>query len=199
MKKAIKITAGVLAALIVLTTVVCWCFKIHVFTVGIKNEFVKRVDCIDGFYVAEYTQTLYKHNRDGETVIDVGGGSDETEYDWKHEELDKIAAYKRVLFFSKKAEYETYRLLNEDGTACYGAMYVLRAPNGKIHYYYTRFTRNLSEIYANDLMEAENVAFSHGEERFALTDYCRFSSKIDFTTGENLLRINGKTCRFTKQ
>ena len=199
MKKAIKISAGVLAALIVLTTVICLCFKIRVFTVGIKSEYVKRVDSIDGFYVAVYTQTLCKHTVDGEPTIEIGNCSDVTEYDWKHEEMDTITVYKRFLFFSKKTEYETYRLQNEDGTRCYGAMYVLRAQNGTIHYYYTRFTRNLNEQYANELIEAENVTFSHGEEEFALTDYCRFSSKIDFTTGENLLRINGKTCRFTKQ
>lgn len=199
MRKTIRIAAGIFLALVVLALILCRSFKIHLFTSGIKDRYVDRVDKIDGFYVAVNTQTTVGYEEDGEPTVAMGDCSGITEYDWKHEELNGIVAYKRILCFSREAEYETYRLENEDGTLCYGAVYVLRAPRGTIHYYYKRLTARLNEQYAKSVLTNENVAFRCGEDEYPLTDYCRFSSDTDFTTGENALTVNGDPCRFVKQ
>ena len=196
MKKAAKITGWVLLALICLTPVVCWIFKINVTALSIKSKGADRVERIDGYYVAVYEQTVCGYIKDGRPVVSMGNCSDVTDYEWKHEELFGCVPYKRFLCFSKEAKAERYHLFNEDKTLVYGAMFVVRTPKGTVHYYYTRTPLIIGVNCSTYLTTAENITFNCDGNEIALDNYCSFTSDIDFTTGEHPLYINGERCVF---
>ena len=199
MKKALKTAGWILVMLILLTPLVCWSLGIRFFAVGVKtSRFVDRVDRLDGFYVAVYTHNVYTTtDEEGNTNVHFGSDMNVTDCGWKHEETSSITPYKRFLFFSRETEAESYVLMSEDGEYCYGAFYVLRARNGKIHYYYIRYAVGTGFKLSRELIEAETIAFSYGGEEIPLIDYTRFSSRVDFTTGDKILLINGIPCRFS--
>ena len=196
MKKALKTTGWILVMLILLTPLVCWSVGIRFFAIGVKtNKYVDRVDRLDGFYVAVYNECVYTTtDEEGNTTTHFGSDQGATDYGWKHEETSSIVPYKRFLFFSKRTEAELYFLMSEDGEYCYGVVFVLRAPNGKIHYYYKRMTFGVDAKYSSELFHAETVSFCYDGEEIPLIDYTRFSSRVDFTTGDKILLINGYPC-----
>ena len=193
MKKALKITAFLLLTLIVLTPTVCLFTNTPFFTFGIGGD---RVDRIDGFYVALYTEEVYTTtDEEGKTSLHfIGGDEDVTEYGWKHVELTGLTAYKRYFCFSKKTDYEKYDLMSEDGEYCYGALFVLRSPNGIIHYYYRRIGVFTPSRHLSEIIFSETVSFSYDGGDLPLTDYTRFSTRVDFTTGDKILSVNGRPC-----
>ena len=170
-------------------------FDINFFTIGIKNEYVARVDCIDGFYVAVY-ETCLTYTKDGHTHLGNYKG-DPDDIIWQHNEMRNINVYSRFLCFSKRDQNaeEFYYLLSEDGTIQYGAMTVLRARSGKIHYYYHRFGNYPDAVYFDGIIN-EEIHFSCEGTPIELNHYCSFSSDYDFTSGEHTLFIEGEPCRF---
>lgn len=197
MKKTAKLIACLSVALVFLTLIVCLIFKIHIFTFSLKSEYVERVDCIEGYYVAVYNETVCKYNKDDMPAMAMGNCSDITDFDWKHEEMMEIVSYKRFLCFSKKTEPEAYVLFNSDKTVGYGTMYVLRTSNDTVHYYYQRYYQKNDSEWSEYLF-AENISFNYEGNEIALSNYCSFSSDTDFTSGENILCINDEPCYFSR-
>lgn len=192
---------GLVTAILVLGLifVFLFCFfpKIHFFSLGINPRNEDILEKIDGYYVKVYTAGVCGLKAaDGTDNLVSGYIDDITEYDWKHEELQKIEPYRRTLCFSKLTEAESYELTDESGTVRYGFMYVLRGPKGNIHYYYRRAF--LLDSLSPDVLIQENIRFSHSGTEYELRNYYGFSSEIDFTTNENLLLIQGLPCYFTR-
>lgn len=188
-----KIAVG-LTVIILVSAVLFPAFDIHFFTIGMRDEYVSRVDCIDGYYVAVYEERL---SHTGNDTLHFGSNPTElSNVIWQHNEMLDIKAYSRFLCFSKERECdEIYYLLNEDGTIKYGTMYVLRSPSGKIHYYYQRFCGARGAQYFDGVCD-EEIAFSCEGKSIDLKHYCSFSSDYDFTTGEHILYIGNAPCRF---
>lgn len=190
-ERAIMIVGGVLAV-VILGLILLPLFGIRVFSFGLPGD---RVQKIDGYYVSVYEQDVCKYREDGEENMSMGYCGDIGEWEWKHRELLGVVPYRRFLCFSRKTEPETYRLMNADGTETYGFMYVLRAKNGTIHYYYRRGYSATGVAYSPHLFE-EQVPLRYEGEPIPLAEHCYFSSEIDFTTGECFLFMEDEPCFF---
>ena len=185
-------------------TITCFVFHIRVFAFSLKMPYVDRVDRVRGYYVAVYEQKVSgKLDEDGKPYLSMGAGSGD-DCEWEHDEMESIAVYKRFLFFSREAEPETYYLVNEDGSVGWGAVYVLRASGGTIHYYYTRnfvkWMYTTSEGLRVNMTEglcSETVSLVYDGKEIARSDHYRFSTDVDFTTGDKTIFVNGEPCRFS--
>ncbi|MBR6052160.1 MAG: hypothetical protein IKP55_00030 [Clostridia bacterium] len=199
MKKALKIAGEILVLLVLLTPLVCWALGIRFFKLGVTPvNSSARVDRIDGFYVTVFTENVYTTtDEEGNTYAHFGSDKGVTDYNWKHKEMSSIVPFKRFLFFAKETEAEAYNLLSEDGEFCYGSVQVLRAPNGKLHYYYKRMPIGVGIRFSPEVLHAETLSFSYDGGDLPLTDYIRFSSRVDFTTGDKILSVNGYPCRLS--
>ncbi len=196
-KKWGRLAAAILVLGLIFLIVCCIVQKIYIFSFGLNPQDEDILEKIDGYYVKVHTAGVCGLKAaDGTDNMVSGYIDDITEYDWKHEELQKIEPYRRTLCFSKLTEAESYELTDESGTVRYGFMYVLRGPKGNIHYYYRRAF--LLDSLSPDVLIQENIRFSYSGTEYALRNYYGFSSDTDFTTNENLLLIQGLPCYFTR-
>lgn len=202
MKKTTAIIWWTAMTLILALTVACFTFHIKVFAFSLKTPYVDRVDRVKGYYVAVYEQTVSGGvNEDGRPYLRMGSDPDG---EWKHDEMEDIVVYKRFLFFSKQTEPETYYLVSEDGSVGWGVVYALRASGGTIHYYYTRNYVKWAVLTSEGLIAkvteglfSETISLVYDGDEIALSDRCRFSTDVDFTTGDKTVFVNGEPCRFS--
>lgn len=180
---------------IVLVLLICPLFRIHLFTLGMTNEYTDRVDCIEGYYVAVYNNEVCHFTEDGKDCLAFGNIEDITDFDWKHRELLGIVPFRRFLCFSVKCEEELYALTNEAGTVRYGLMYVLRTDSVRIHYYFRRDNPDSTLVFA-PVLYREKVSFSCDGIPYELKDDSFFTADIDFTKNEPVLRICDRPCWF---
>lgn len=193
--KVIRNTVVIALAVIVLLLLLCPIFGIHIFTFGMRGKYVDRVDCIDGYYVAVYGNDVCHYRDNGEDCLAFGYVGDVTDRDWNHREVLFVAPYRRFLCFSKSAEEETYYLTDASGTVWYGLMYVLRTSGDTIHYYYRRDHLD-SKLEFPPILYNEKITFSYDGKAYDLTEFSFFTADVDFTTGEQILMIEGEPCYF---
>lgn len=149
---------------------------LNVFTVGIKDKYVDRIDTLDGYYVAVYSEnTIFPDLTD----------------------LWRINVYKRFLFFSVKADADFYYIRNKDNTKRLGSFRVIRNPSGKTYYYYS----GLGEIFpgGNYHYYDDNITFQLDGKQLEFKYNQLLSTDVDCTTGEHTLYMNGEPIVFLTQ
>ncbi len=175
---------------------------IHFLNWGLKNEYVDRVEDLDGYKVVMYTEDFGGYTLDGHECMTMYTLDEDIDYDWRHEEISSVHFYRKYFLFSKETEAENFIICMDDDENLKLDVFTFRGKSGKYHYFLKRHMTLLGPSEGGgisfQMVAGENVDLRYNGEPVEIIDHIRFDSDIDYSNCEGTFYIGDKACHIEK-